>query len=838
MADDRRTQDPAGGLPAEFDGFEVLQPLGRGGMGTVYLGRDVMLERPVALKFIASAAPSAKARERFLIEARALARLHHPNVVGIYRVGNVNGLPYVAYEYVGGRSLDQVDRPVPWRPALSIALSAARGLAAVHRRDILHRDIKPANLILAPGGDVKLLDFGLAALVDGGAVAAGAGAAPTVPAHDLTSASKLAGTPAYMAPELWRGEPASAGSDIYALGLVMYELLTGALPWPTGGHLSSVEMLAREVPPLADGRTDVPRPLLQAVDRMTRRDPRDRFADADELCALLEEINATYQPFVDAAAGEVRGDELLLQQSFTRVAGDADRFARGFYDRVFTLRPELRGLFPAEMSELRRKFVTTLQLIVRNVERTEVVVPMLLDLGARHAGYGTRREHFATIGEALLGALGAADTSWTDELARVWSFAYQRLASTMITGLDQQLAVGSAPTSPAAWTPPLSPPRIHYARRGHVSLAYQLFGSGRNPLVVVPDWLWHLEQAWQEPALARFLGQLSSRTRLLIADRRGAGLSDRLTDALSAEERARDLLAVMDAAGLERAAFLAIGDAVPVCALLAAAAPERVAALVLHGGAAHLDLDDVDAMCVTIRDHWGEALFADRLAPSSAGQARFAAWWAAFLRASASPAAAELLLRAGASADVGPALPAISAPVLITHRTGDRHVPIAAARRLAAAIPRARLVELPGDDHLPFLGDADRLVEQILGFAFDLPTEEAIGPGAPHRLAAVLALSGPPGVRDTCRAAVLAHGGTWIDGDHPGGLFDWPGAATECARTCRGRAAAAAQALATGLDVAVLDGTPERDHAALAAAAALAAPDHLAIGPAAAALLG
>src|SRR4051812_42379183 len=152
--------------PAELDGFRVVRHLGRGGMGTVYLGHDDVLDRPVALKFLAAADPSAPARDRFLIEARAIARLQHPNVVGIYRVGEVSGRPYLAYELISGQSLDELPRPVPWPRALEVVLGIARGLSAAHRRDVLHRDIKPANVMLSDSGEVKLLDFGLAKLLD------------------------------------------------------------------------------------------------------------------------------------------------------------------------------------------------------------------------------------------------------------------------------------------------------------------------------------------------------------------------------------------------------------------------------------------------------------------------------------------------------------------------------------------------------------------------------------------------------------------------------------------------------------------------------------------------
>src|SRR5215471_2312498 len=153
--------------PDQFDEFRLVRSLGGGAMGQVYLAHDTLLDRPVAVKFVRAAADPA-ARARVLDEARAIARLQHPNVVAIYRVAEVAGHPYLVSEYVQGRALHELPRPLPWRAVLDIAIDLARGLAAAHRRGVLHRDVKPANAILTDDGSAKLLDFGLATIVDRG----------------------------------------------------------------------------------------------------------------------------------------------------------------------------------------------------------------------------------------------------------------------------------------------------------------------------------------------------------------------------------------------------------------------------------------------------------------------------------------------------------------------------------------------------------------------------------------------------------------------------------------------------------------------------------------------
>ncbi|ATB34990.1 hypothetical protein CYFUS_000402 [Cystobacter fuscus] len=285
--------------PSEVDEYRLLRLLGQGRTGRVYLAQDTLLERTVAVKFIP--ALDADALPRFLIEARAAARIQHPNVATLYRAGQFDGHPYLVSEYIRGTSLDRLPRPLPWRRVLEIGVGLARGLAAAHRRNVLHRDIKPGNAILEETGTVKLLDFGLAKLLDGPATpppesdddpeeALPAQAPPGLELPSLTRGT-LVGTPYFMSPEAWAREPVSARADLFSLGAVLYELAAGQGPFR---HVPPRE-LARAVReqdarPLLLARPDVEARLAAVVDRCLRRDPLERFASADALLEALEDV--------------------------------------------------------------------------------------------------------------------------------------------------------------------------------------------------------------------------------------------------------------------------------------------------------------------------------------------------------------------------------------------------------------------------------------------------------------------------------------------------------------------------------------------------------------------
>ncbi len=228
-------------VPA-IEGYEILGELGRGGVGVVYRARQVGLNRLCALKMIlAGAHADAHAVVRFLAEAEAVARLHHPNVVQIYHVGEVDGLPYFEMEYLDGGSLDRRLDGTPWpvERAAELVESLARGVAEAHRLGIVHRDLKPGNVLLATDGTPKVADFGLAK-----SQAMGTG---------LTRTDSIMGSPGYMAPEQAQGRNREVGptADVYALGAILYELLTGRPPFRAPTVLETLEQVknAEAVPP-------------------------------------------------------------------------------------------------------------------------------------------------------------------------------------------------------------------------------------------------------------------------------------------------------------------------------------------------------------------------------------------------------------------------------------------------------------------------------------------------------------------------------------------------------------------------------------------------------------
>jgi pimeloyl-ACP methyl ester carboxylesterase len=260
-----------------------------------------------------------------------------------------------------------------------------------------------------------------------------------------------------------------------------------------------------------------------------------------------------------------------------------------------------------------------------------------------------------------------------------------------------------------------------FAKNGDVRIAYQIVGEGPFDLVVVPGLVSHLDLTWEDPAHARFCEALASFSRVILFDKRSTGLSDRNVPPPNLAQRMEDVRAVMDAAGARRPAMLGISEGGMMSLLFAATYPERVRALALYGAFAQSPTrlwppGQVETRLDLVERAWGAQMMPPSVAPSRAADQEFRRAWAHFERESASPAAARELLRLSREADVSPVLASIAVPVLLLHRSSDRRVGIENARYLAAHIPGAKFVELPGDDHLPYVGDSERVAAEIAAF--------------------------------------------------------------------------------------------------------------------------
>jgi class 3 adenylate cyclase len=261
----------------------------------------------------------------------------------------------------------------------------------------------------------------------------------------------------------------------------------------------------------------------------------------------------------------------------------------------------------------------------------------------------------------------------------------------------------------------------HYARSGDLQIAYQVIGQGPLDLVFVPGFISNLDHYWGEPTLVHFLSRLGSFSRLILFDKRGTGLSDRIGTLPTLEERMDDVRAVMDAVGSKRAALFGISEGGAMSLLFAATYPDRTQALILYGTYAHfhtweLPPDRFEGFLAKIERSWGTAASLVDFAPSKVADERFKEWWARFEQLGASPSAAIMLMRMNSQIDVRHVLPAIRIPTLILHRVGDTRVNVEGGRYLAANIPGARYVEFPGVDHVMWASDVDQIADQIEEF--------------------------------------------------------------------------------------------------------------------------
>src|SRR5262245_37018102 len=264
-------------------------------MGEVYAADDTRLGRRVALKVLSrELAMDADRRERFEREARAVAALNHPNIVTIYSVEEADGVPFLTLELVEGRTLDAIIPPggLPLDRILAYTIPLADAVGAAHQRGITHRDLKPGNVMIGDDGRVKVLDFGLAKLKE-----SNASLAASLPTQELTGEGRIVGTVAYMSPEQAEAKPVDPRSDVFSLGVVIFEMATSQRPFKGDTPVSLLSSIIKDTPAsLADLRAELPRDLVRIVKRCLSKDPEDRYQTAkdlrNDLRALKEDLSS------------------------------------------------------------------------------------------------------------------------------------------------------------------------------------------------------------------------------------------------------------------------------------------------------------------------------------------------------------------------------------------------------------------------------------------------------------------------------------------------------------------------------------------------------------------
>jgi len=296
-------------IPKTIGRYEILDMVGRGGMGVLYRARDPILERDVALKMMhVDFSQDDTARERFQREARAVARLQHRNVVTIHELGEIDGAPYIVMEFLSGKDLDALLKegaPMSLVQKLDVAIQLCDGLAYAHGQGIVHRDIKPGNVRVLEDGTVKILDFGIAKFA----------------MSSVTQSGTVMGTPSYMPPEQIMGQPVDGRADLFSAGVLLYELLSGTKPFVGDSPTAVVyQIMHTEAKPIAEVMPDLPEALSEIVGRALQKNPNDRYGNATEMASDLQTVKMMIDLPLNADTGAVdpSAATTLLQASPVR----------------------------------------------------------------------------------------------------------------------------------------------------------------------------------------------------------------------------------------------------------------------------------------------------------------------------------------------------------------------------------------------------------------------------------------------------------------------------------------------------------------------------------------
>ena len=289
--------------------YRLVEKIGEGGMGVVWKAEDEKLHRPVALKILPPEVARDERRQRFLREARAAAALTHPNIATVHEIDESHGVVFIAMEYVEGKTLRALlgGRSLPVREALHLGTQVAEGLARAHQRRVIHRDLKPENVMVGPDGHAKILDFGLVKLLEenGEAASSPIGEAETI-TREMTREGAVLGTPPYMSPEQARGLSVDARSDVFAFGIVLYEMVTGRRPFRGATTTDTINAIINEHPiPASQIKREVLPELERIVGKCLEKDPRGRYQDSRDLVVDLRRLGRELDAGSVPSSGEI-----------------------------------------------------------------------------------------------------------------------------------------------------------------------------------------------------------------------------------------------------------------------------------------------------------------------------------------------------------------------------------------------------------------------------------------------------------------------------------------------------------------------------------------------------
>ncbi len=380
--------------------YRLEARIASGGMSTVYRGLDVTLERQVAIKLMnRELATDSDRLERFRREARAVAQLSHPHIVGVIDAGEDEGRAYIVFEYVEGETLkERIHRQgrLPIAEAVAYAIEIARALGAAHARHIVHRDVKPQNVLIDQEGSAKVTDFGIALMLD---------------EHGLTADGRVLGTTDYVSPEQALGQPVTGQSDLYSLGVVLYEMLAGEVPF-TGDNQVAVAMkhVREELPDVQAKRPEVSAALAAVVDNATAKRQADRYADDAELIADLEDVLLIETTRAGAATGEATS---VLRTLPTRTQRRVPLWVRRPANAVVVALVLLVAVAAATVWVATRTHHGTGKLALPAPPRAPTQVPLCQNCAHGYNPLGTpSQEHAQTAGLAID---TNPNTAWTTQ---------------------------------------------------------------------------------------------------------------------------------------------------------------------------------------------------------------------------------------------------------------------------------------------------------------------------------------------------------------------------------------------------------------------------------------